>query len=112
MSDPRELSKEKIHAYAVALGRGRDFEGEAGRLAAADVGAHIDSLIARLRPVAWISDDATLIEHLGARLWLDWVTAEYRSAVRYGHTGAQRGRELIKEKVENPQHYACRNLLA
>lgn len=80
MSDRRAINKEQIHARAVVMGRHRGFNGEAGRLAASNVGRSIETLLDQLRPQAWALNDAQLIEALAQRLWLDWLTVELRAA--------------------------------
>jgi len=80
MSSRRTLSKEQIHARAVRLGRRRGFTAEAGRLAASDPGSHIDRMIASVRDSAWeVMTDDIIMDALADRLWLNWITVEYRA---------------------------------
>jgi hypothetical protein len=90
MTEIRAISKEQIHAQAVAIGRSRGFPGEAGRLAASDVGSTVEAMLDRLRPEAWDLSDAQIIGSLAQRLWLDWVTVEYRAAACAGVTTTHR----------------------
>lgn len=84
MTQLRSISKEQVHARAVRMGRSRGFKAEAGRLAASDPGRVIDELVKRLKPEAWALSDGEIIEALAGRLWLDWITVEYRVALAAG----------------------------
>lgn len=77
----RYISKSDIHKRAVEIGRAR-LEETANRLAAADVGEHIDSLLDAMKGSAWELPDATIIEGVAGRLWQDWCTVELRSELR------------------------------
>lgn len=74
----RSINKSAIHTEAVNIGRTskNNMKRTANRLAACNVDAQINSIVATLKPEAWDLDDDTIIKACARHLWIEFCHAE------------------------------------